>query len=117
MRASGSIIAHCYEEQLFNEPYEQFYELLTNPVARGKGKGTKLMKGGMVGSTGERTAQIPLSSRPDQPFSRETEKLEIKRLGEATAKIEVMNVAQQEELRAKEEELKALKAELKGLVG
>ena len=116
MKLAPSIISHCYEEQLFNEPYEQFYELLTSPVARGKGKGTKMMKGGMVGSSGERTALIPLSSRPDQPFSRETEKLEVKRLMEARGKIQVMNASAQEELKVKEEELRKLKAELKGMV-
>jgi YEATS domain-containing protein 4 len=117
MKAAPAIIAHCYEEQLFNEPYEQFYELLTNPIARGKGKsaGTKMMKGGMVGSTGERTALIPLASRPDQPFSRETEKLEIKRLQEARRKVEEQNLKAVEELRAKEEELKQLRAELQAM--
>jgi len=116
MKLAPSIISHCYEEQLFNEPYEQFYELLTSPLARGKGKGTKTMKGGMVGSTGERTALIPLSSRPDQPFSRETEKNEIKKLREAKGKVAAMNAKTQEELKAKEEELRALKADLKAMV-
>ncbi|TVY30734.1 Protein AF-9-like protein [Lachnellula hyalina] len=116
MKLLPAIVSHCYEEQLFNEPYEQFYNMLTSPVERGKGKGTKMMKGGMVGSSGERTALIPLTSRPDQPFSRETEKLEIKRLMEAKAKIQVMNASAQEELKAKEDELKRLKAELKGIV-
>ncbi|TVY55481.1 AF-9-like protein [Lachnellula cervina] len=115
MKLQSSILSQCYEEIVFNEPYEQFYDLLTSPVARGKGKGTKMMKGGMVGSSGERTALIPLSSRPDQPFSRETEKLEIKRLMEARAKIQVMNASAQEDLKAKEEELKRLRAELKGI--
>ncbi|TVY85283.1 Protein AF-9-like protein [Lachnellula suecica] len=119
MRLAPTINAHCYEEQIFNEPYEQFYELLTSPIARGKGKnaGTKTMKGGMVSSTGERTALIPLASRPDQPFSRETEKLEIKRLREAKGKIEGMNIRAQEELKAKEEELAKLREESKRLLG
>jgi YEATS domain-containing protein 4 len=113
MKAAPEIIAWVYEEQLFNEPYEQFYELLTSPVDRskgGKGKGTRLMKGGMVGSTGERTALIPLSNRPGQPFSRETERAEVKRLREAREKVEKMVEGAQRDLKEAEKELAALRA-------
>ncbi|CAG8976772.1 hypothetical protein HYALB_00008430 [Hymenoscyphus albidus] len=116
MRISPQIISWVYEEQLFNEPFESFYELLTSPVDRskgttgGKGKGTRLMKGGMVSSTGERTALVPLASRPGQPFSRETEKAEIKRLREAQGKVEEMVKLAQKDLQDKEKELAALKA-------
>jgi YEATS domain-containing protein 4 len=113
MRLAPSIDSWVYEEQLFNEPYEGFYDILTSPVDRIKGaggKGTRVMKGGMVGSVGERTALIPLTSRPGQPFSRETERAEIKRLGEARVKVEEMTGALQRELKEKEEELARLKA-------
>lgn len=114
MRLAPEVISWVYEEQLFNEPYEQFYELLTSPVDRtkgasGKGKGTKLMKGGMVGSTGERTALLPLASRPGQPFSRETEKAEIKRLREAQGKVDEMVKIAQRELKDAEKELASLR--------
>lgn len=96
MRQQKEITSWVYEEQIFNEPYENFYEILTSPMERGKGakgglgKGTRMMKGGMVGSVGERTALIPLGSRPGQPFSRETEKEEGKRLQVAWQKVEAM---------------------------
>jgi YEATS domain-containing protein 4 len=45
MRAKGEVISWSYEEQLFNEPNEQFYELLTNPVDR-KATGGKGRHGG-----------------------------------------------------------------------
>ncbi|RDL37417.1 uncharacterized protein BP5553_04850 [Venustampulla echinocandica] len=112
MRQAPQIISWAYEEQLFNEPYEQFYDLLTSPVDRSKGaggKGTKMMKGGMVGSSGERTSLIPLSCRPGQPFSRETEKAELKRLREAQGKVEEMTKKLQSELRDTEKELASLK--------
>jgi YEATS domain-containing protein 4 len=117
MRVKGEVISWSYEEQLFNEPNEQFYEILTNPVDRskagggkgGKGKGTKIMRGGMVGSTGERTALIPVGSRPGQPFSRETEKAETRRMAEARAKVEEMVKEAQRELRDAETELQALR--------
>ena len=106
------IISWVYEEQLFNEPYEQFYEILTSPMdrAKGGGKGTRMMKGGMVGSVGERTALIPLTNRPDQPFSRETEKGEIRKLREARDKVEEMTRELAKELKQKEEELASLRA-------
>jgi YEATS domain-containing protein 4 len=115
MKQKGEVISWSYEEQLFNEPNEQFYELLTNPVdsnatgGKGKGKGTKLMRGGMVGSTGERTALIPLANRPGQPFSRETEKKEIRRMVEAKAKVDEMIKEAKRELEDAEKDLMKLK--------
>ena len=116
MKAAAQIDAWAYEEQIFNEPYDQFYEILTNPTPRGGGKGasglgkgTKKMGGGMVGSTGERTALIPLASRPGQPFSRETEKAEIKRLREAQEKVDVLARELAVELKEKEQELARLR--------
>jgi YEATS domain-containing protein 4 len=111
MRLQPTITSWIYEEQLFNEPYEHFYEILTSPVDRvkGGGKSTKTMRGGMVSSVGERTALIPLTNRPGQPFSRETEKLEMKRLRDAKEKVEEMTKEMQKELRDKEQELARLK--------
>lgn len=100
-----------YEEQLFNEPFSEFYDLLTTPMERVKGgaKGTRVMKGGMVGSVGERTAAIPLTTRPDQPFSRETEKLELKRLEEAQVKVRELQEDLKKELKEKETEITRLR--------
>jgi YEATS domain-containing protein 4 len=109
MKKQPEIRAWVYEEQLFNEPYENFYDILTSPMERGKGgKGTRILKGGMVGSVGERTAMIPLTTRPDQPFSRETEKLEIKRLEVAKVKVTDMTEELRKELREKQKELEEL---------
>ncbi|KUJ07143.1 yeats-domain-containing protein [Mollisia scopiformis] len=112
MRKGPDIRSWIYEEQLFNEPYNEFYDILTSPMDRGKGggKGTRVMKGGMVGSVGERTASIPLTTRPDQPFSRETEKIEINRLEEAQVKVKELMEKFGDELREKETELARLKA-------
>jgi len=121
MTASGEITSWQYEEQVFNEPYEQFYEVLTSvggkgqgqngTGGRGKGKGTKVMGGGMVGRDGgaDRGALIPLQNSPRQPFSRETERLEIKRLVEAQKRVEEMTRELAKELKEKEETLRRLR--------
>ncbi|KAK6078509.1 Protein AF-9-like protein [Seiridium cupressi] len=94
---TGEILAWTYEEQLFNEPFEEFYKLLTTgahnkgqppPGGKGKGKGKAASSQGKQeeGDVKERSAMIPLSNRPGQPFSRETEQLELKRLKEAEEK-------------------------------
>jgi YEATS domain-containing protein 4 len=90
MKERGEVPATVYEEQLFNEPYENFYEILTSPAPPGKGGKTKVMKGGMVSSVGERTALIPLQNRPGSEYSLETETLEILRLKEAIAHVKKM---------------------------
>jgi YEATS domain-containing protein 4 len=117
MRLDPEIRAWTYEEQLFNEPYENFYELLTTPMERvkgggGGGKGTRVMKGGMVGSTGERTTQIPLTNRPGHPFSRETEKLEIQKLEKANIEVKRLTEELLKELSDKNQELADLKKAL-----
>ena len=68
-----------------------------------------MMRGGMVGSVGERTAAIPLGSRPGQPFSRETEREELKRLRTATSKVQEMI----KELQSEKENLEAQTAQVR----
>ncbi|KAK7965019.1 YEATS family protein [Apiospora saccharicola] len=120
MRAQGGgeIKAWTYEEQLFNEPFEEFYKLLTSGArdkgtgstgGKGKGKG-KSVAPPQEGDVKERSAMIPLNNRPGQPFSRETEQFEIKRLKEAEEKVVEMVRAMNKSIKAKEEELAALKA-------
>lgn len=115
MKGAADIRSWCYQEVIFNEPYEQFYETLTSPMDRSKGakggmgKGTRVMKGGMVGSVGERVALIPLTSRPGQPFSKETERNELRRLREAQVKVDEMMVELKKENEAKEAERTELK--------
>lgn len=122
MVANGEVPAWVYEEQLFNEPYEHFYDILTsgavpssdpnyagyglNPTntkgkggGAGKGKGaggagagstkevqSKRSEGGVL----ERSAMIPMTTRPGHPFSAEAEALELKKLEEALKKVEKM---------------------------
>ncbi|KAL2156204.1 hypothetical protein VTH82DRAFT_949 [Thermothelomyces myriococcoides] len=145
----GEVISWAYEEQIFNEPYEPFYEILTSGAmppssstpssssaagtgnnksgaAGGSHKHTPSSGGGkskekdgsgggqvkMVRSEGgvlERSAMIPLTNRPGQPFSVETEQLEIKKLQEALVKVQKMLAKTREEVAAKERRLKELK--------
>ncbi|KJR82934.1 YEATS domain-containing protein 4 [Sporothrix schenckii 1099-18] len=141
MRATGEVPAWTYEEQLFNEPYEAFYEILTTgALALPKGAAAA---GGAAGSGGgggggaagspaassaaaaalapigkrseggvlARSAMVPLLSRQHSPFSKETEQLEIKKLQEAQGSVQSMTEKLLAELRVKEERLAALKKE------
>lgn len=136
MIANGEVTAWVYEEQLFNEPFEQFYDTLTSgalpssdpghqhpfTTTKGGAKGGKT-KGGAgakevqpkrsEGGVLERSAMIPMATRPGQPFSSEAEKLEIKKMHEAQAKVESMYQALLTEVKEKEERLKKLKEEAK----
>ncbi|KAK3295885.1 yeats family-domain-containing protein [Chaetomium fimeti] len=136
----GQVISWAYEEQLFNEPYEPFYEILTSGAmpasgsGGGGGGGGGGNKGGSKGGGGggagkskekeqavkmvrseggvlERSAMIPLTNRPGQPFSRETEQVEIKKLQEALVKVEELMTKTKEDVAGKEKRLKELKAE------
>lgn len=119
MRAQGGgeIKAWIYEEQLFNEPYDDFYKILTSGArdknaplgGKGKGKGKGAAQPVREGDVKERSAMIPLTNRPGQPFSRETEQLEIKRLNEAEDKVNEMIRDMSEVIKAKEAQLAALK--------
>jgi YEATS domain-containing protein 4 len=111
-KASGEVLAWLYEEQLFNEPYENFYDILTTGAEKAKGKvgGAKKKNLGPGTSIPERTALIPMRSSPGQPYSREAEQLEVKRLKDARAKVEEQNKAMTQLLREKEAQLAALRA-------
>jgi YEATS domain-containing protein 4 len=117
MKAAPEILSWNYEEIVFNEPYENFYEILTNPVDRTKGakgssgKGTRVLKGGMVSSVGERVALVPLTSRPGQPYSKETEKNELRRLRDAQVKVDDMMIELKKEIEEKEAQRAQLKSQ------
>jgi YEATS domain-containing protein 4 len=112
MKQRGEVPAVVYEEQLFNEPYEQFYEILTSPAPVGKGGKTKVMKGGMVSSVGERTALIPLTNRPGSEFSLETENQELQKLKEAIVQVKKLADAQGSENQESEATLAKFRAEI-----
>lgn len=137
----GEIRSWVYEEQIFNEPYEHFFDILTTGAippsdpnftapapggkkggagSSGKGKAAAAANaaagkpGGDVqpkrseGGVLERSAMIPMKSTPDSPFSIEAEKLELKMLSDAAAKVREM-------LKEEEEEKKQLLARLQEL--
>ena len=111
--AGGDVISWVYEEQVFNEPYEPFYEILTSGALPPGGSKTKGGKGAAPRSEGgvlERSAMIPMTNRPGQPFSRETEALEIKKLREAVGKVNDMAAKLGTELEHKNKKLAELKA-------
>jgi YEATS domain-containing protein 4 len=125
LAAQKEVISWVYEEQLFNEPFEQFYEILTSGATPAPHHHQTGKKGGKEpppprrseGGVLERSAMIPLTNRPGQPFSRETEQLEIKKLREAQVKVEDMARKLREELQGKEERLRALREEAAAAAG
>lgn len=119
---NGEVRSWSYEEQLFNEPYETFYNILTSGAVpkgwkptggkgKGKGRAPPPLPAPDSGQVWEHTAMIPTHSRESQPFSLETEAAEIKRLQEAQRKTEEMCKQVLSDLKAKEEQLASLKAE------
>ncbi|KAL9112597.1 MAG: hypothetical protein Q9227_003168 [Pyrenula ochraceoflavens] len=93
----------CYEEVQFNEPVEQFYEILTGGVpVRGKGKGSKQQKVGL-------TAEIPENITPNNVYSREEESRELNRLDEAISTVKKMVSEETEKMKAEEEKLAELR--------
>ena len=97
---NGDIIAWNYEEQLFNEPYEVFYNILTSGAHPRAGQGVK--GGGTAaankkqqnapidpasGIVYERSALVPLHMTAEQPFSKEAEDLERERISKALEKV------------------------------
>ncbi|KAK2935676.1 hypothetical protein FoTM2_003619 [Fusarium oxysporum f. sp. vasinfectum] len=119
--SNGEIRAWSYEEQLFNEPYEVFYNLLTQGAvpkgwkpSGGKGKGKTRAPPPFPTDSNEvweHSAMIPAHNRPGQPFSLETEAAEIRKLADAQTQAEDMAKRILAELKAKEELLAKLKGE------
>ncbi|MBA7493007.1 hypothetical protein ES702_03562 [subsurface metagenome] len=90
----------CYEEVVFSEPNEAFYDVLTGGSGAKSGKGR--------GSNGVRTAEIPRKSEGVGVWSHEEEGKELDRLGEAVKKVETMIANEKKELVAMEKELAEL---------
>lgn len=83
-RDRTTIHSVCYEEVLFNEPVEHYYDMLTGGVPV-KGKGCKGAKGMLKSAP---SAEIPDKSSKGNKFSREEESKELDRLGEAVKEVE-----------------------------
>lgn len=124
MMGNGEVRSWAYEEQLFNEPYDAFYRVLTSGAVpkgwkpqggKGKGKGRQNPPPNLPdpesGDVWERTAMVPQSNRPGEPFSRETEAAEAKKLSDATEIIKKMTEELLTENKEKEDRLAALRAE------
>jgi YEATS domain-containing protein 4 len=95
----------CYEEVLFNEPVENFYDLLTGGApTKSKAKGSK----GMLKAPPN--AEIPERNTDKNKFSREEESKELDRLGEAVKQVEKMVKDATEEAIQKEKYLEELQA-------
>ncbi|EAU39406.1 conserved hypothetical protein [Aspergillus terreus NIH2624] len=104
------VVSQNYEEVVFNEPVEQFYDLLTGgsgtpqPQQKGKGKNTKQSQ-----PKGGRTAEIPANETPDNPYSRAAESKEMDRLADANKTVEQMIKEEKERLVEREKKLAALR--------
>lgn len=107
------VVSQNYEEVVFNEPMEQFYEILTGgPVAPPtlKGKGGKHAKQAhLQQSQGGRTAEVPYNDSPKNPYSRTAENRELDRLAEANKTVEQMIKEEKERLVEREKRLAELR--------
>lgn len=107
---NGDVISWNYEEQIFNEPYEAFFDVLTSGAHSRQGK-----KGAALdpaaGIVYERSALVPRHLTAEQPFSRETEEIESQRIRKALETVQGWIDQTKEGNVAKEKELVALKKE------
>ena len=102
----------CYEEVVFNEPVEVFYNVLTSggdnrgnigQVNKGKGKAGKAVAKLMGG---ERTAEIP---QEGSPYSLRMEGRELDRLGVAAKTVDAIVVEERKKLAEREKLLAELR--------
>ncbi|KAI4152679.1 MAG: hypothetical protein LQ341_000674 [Variospora aurantia] len=104
------VVSECYEEVVFNEPVEAFYELLTTSgsggLGRGKGsKGSKQMNVG--GGKGDRVAELPFEGM----YSQKEEGRELDRLGDAIKTVEIMVKDERRRLEEREKTLADLRSD------
>lgn len=106
-----AIISQNYEEVIFNEPVEQFYDILTGaspPLIKTKGaKGSKLGNYSKGVNEG-RTAEIPYTESPENPYSQRTEAKELDRMREAIKTVEQLVKEEQAKLAEREAELERI---------
>ena len=87
-----AVVSQNYEEIIFNEPVEPFYDLLTSgaPPPPTRGKGSKASKQAALKRNNERSAEIPYAESAENPYSQKTEGQELDRLNEAIKTVEQM---------------------------
>ena len=107
-----AVVSQNYEEVIFNEPVEPFYELLTSgapPPPATRGKGGKGNKQAMMKRVSERTAEIPYAESAENPYSQKTEGAELDRLNEAIKTVEQMVKDERVQLEEREKVLMELR--------
>ena len=103
------VISQQYEEIVFNEPSEAFYEVLTSDAPPGRGKGGS--KGAKQKAAGNRTVELPVQPGPNNPFSAQTEMRELDRLKEARKEVEALMNEERAQLDERDKELQELRAQ------
>ena len=103
------VVSQNYEEVVFTEPVEQFYDLLTGGTGIVQPAKGKSGKGGKQPQQGGRTAEIPYSDSPKNPYSQRTEAKEIDRLTEAIKTVDQMLKEEKAKLAERETKLDELK--------
>lgn len=107
-----AIVSQNYEEVVFSEPVEPFYEILTSgPPVPARGKGAKGSKQASVKKQGERSAEIPFANSEGNPFSVREEGMELDRLREAMKTVEGMVKGERAKLAEKEKVMEKLRKE------
>ena len=85
----GEVKSECYEEIVFTEPVEAFYEILTQEgVGRGPGGGKGRGKGKMVGR-GRAIAEVPGRETKENIYCVEMERREVRKMEEAGKTVQV----------------------------
>lgn len=103
------VVSQLYEEIVFNEPAEVFYDILTSDAPlTGRGKGGS--KGAKQRILGSRTAELPAQAIGDNPYSAHTEMKEIDRLKEARKEVEALVNEERARLDERDKELRELRA-------
>ena len=121
----ATIVSQSYEEVLFTEPAETFFEVLTSnpppPPPPASARGSKGAKGAKQASLAmtrrqgtERTADVPVKDSKENPYSQEKEMAEVARLREAYKKVEAMIKQEKEVLADKEKKREELAMEQEG---
>ena len=107
-RERGEVRSECYEEVVFTEPVEGFFDILTREPGvgvKGKGKGGKGARGG---AGPKLAAEVPLKETKECPYSLEREQLEMSRMRDAGRQVEGLMKGEKEALLQKETEREEL---------
>lgn len=116
------VLSQNYEEVIFNEPVEPFYDVLTagapQPPARSgksfagsKGSKQSTLVKGRGANAGERSAEIPYAESAENPYCQKTEGKELDRLNEAIKTVDAMVKEERRKLEERERVLEGLRSE------